>query len=315
MRLFIKASLLYPFIFWGQQTPYITQFFNVKQNVNPALTGIGEKVSGFIALRQNWANTPINYLTNIVSLESPFSQQRIGLGLVAIQDNLPTERRIILRGNASYKINLLSGFMNFGLSAGYIHSRFDTQQLQIKDLSDPFLANIHNINYFSSSFGAAYKRGTYVLGLCVKNLNRPSTNYSALYGANSPTNRIYAFYIEKKIILSQTLTLINYLQTAYSTKQDWYLSYTPYFTYKNDLSLGIAYRTNTTVSIMGSIRLSRFAQNLDNLSICYAYEHGLGKLNNVTKNTHEIGIKIDFELSPKLKTIEKKPKEVSPLDF
>lgn len=315
MKLKFLTLLALSLCLHAQQLPAFVHYFHTKTYLNPAFSGFGNKMEGFLLTKQNWTGSALSHPSNFLSFDMPISQQRIGLGFTALQDYLPFQKRIMLRANASYKVNLWKGFLRMGLSLGYTNSRLDYGKLIIKDPDDSYLKDLSSQNYFNSSFGLAYHRTSFALGLAVRNLNRPKVSYSNGFTYNNAIKRNYTLYMEKKVSLHANLALYNYVSAAYSDGTDCYLSYIPYFSYKEDLNFGIGYRTKETIYAMVSIRLNKISTNLSNFSLCYAYEAGLGPLSNITKNTHEIGLKMEFEKSSSLKTIKGKPKDTSPLDL
>lgn len=299
----------------AQQLPAFAHYFNTKGYLNPSLAGLNNKMESFVVTKRNWTGSAVSYPSNFLSFDMPVSQQRIGLGLLALQDHLPFQQRIMLRANVSYKINLWKGYLRMGLSMGYTNSRLDLGSLNIKDIDDDYLQHLSPQSYFNSCFGLAYQRTSFLIGLAVRNLNRPKASYNANFAYNNIVKRNYTLYLEKKVALHTNLALCHYVAIAYSDAFDNYLSYIPYLTYKQDLSLGLGYRTKQTVYALVSLRLNKISTALDNFSVCYAYESGLGPLRNVTKNTHEIGLKMEFDKFSNLKSIQGKPQEITPIDF
>ena len=104
----------------AQQDPMYTQYYFNSQIVNPAYVGSWESL-GFMALaRHQWTGWDGAPRTYTFSMQSPMKNDRVGLGLNAISDNVFKEKRFGLWADYSYKVDFDEKTnMRFGLKAGF----------------------------------------------------------------------------------------------------------------------------------------------------------------------------------------------------
>lgn len=299
---------------FSQQGSYIAHFNKIGQYTNPALTGNSSKIDLSIFSVQNWLNTGFKHHTNGISIESKLNQERIGVGLIVLSDLILLQKNNNILLNASYKINAFKGFLNFGLGLGLLNSSFDQSSLYINDLSDEYLTQLHTSNATDINFGLNYQKKNTNLGISIKHLNKPKYYYAYAF-ANNKSLRNYNLTFSHLSELSPTVDLRHDAWASFSSPKAWFISYLPKIQIKNDIILGVGYKSTSYVLLNIGLRLSRINESLDNFYFSYCFQQPLGKIGAITKQNHELCIYGTFEAPKRLKKIKNTKKEVSPLDF
>ncbi|MEM1337626.1 MAG: type IX secretion system membrane protein PorP/SprF [Bacteroidota bacterium] len=132
----------------GQQLPQFTQYMFNTISVNPAYAGSREVINVTALHRNQWAGLDGNPTTSTLSFHTPLNNERVGLGLSYISDQLGFEDTNYIYGDFSYTVPVAEQTqLSFGLKAGFTHYR-----LQNPDSGDPFFNA--NFNTWKPNFGA-----------------------------------------------------------------------------------------------------------------------------------------------------------------
>lgn len=132
----------------AQQLPQFTQYMFNTISVNPAYAGSREGMSLTALHRNQWAGLDGNPTTSTFSFHTPLNNERVGLGLSYITDQLGFEGTNYVYGDFSYSVPIsFEAKLSFGLKAGFTNYR-----LENPDLNDPFFNT--NFNSWKPNFGA-----------------------------------------------------------------------------------------------------------------------------------------------------------------
>lgn len=162
----------------AQQDPMYTQYYFNSQIVNPAYVGSWESL-GFMALaRHQWTGWDGAPRTYTFSMQSPMKNDRVGLGLNAISDNVFKEKRFGLWADYSYKVDFDEKTnMRFGLKAGFTNYSNNLLAYDVIDANDPlFQGDLEN--KFIPNFGAGLylSNPSYYIGFSVPKLLHNEVN-------------------------------------------------------------------------------------------------------------------------------------------
>ena len=132
----------------AQQLPQFTQYMFNTISVNPAYAGSREALNLTALHRNQWAGLDGNPVTSTFSVHTPLNNERIGLGISYITDQLGFENTDYVYGDFSYSIPVsFEAKLSFGLKAGFTNYR-----LENPDVNDPFFTD--NFNSWQPNFGA-----------------------------------------------------------------------------------------------------------------------------------------------------------------
>ncbi len=132
----------------AQQLPQFTQYMYNTISVNPAYAGSRGTLNVTALHRNQWAGLDGNPKTSTLSIHAPLRNDRIGLGLSYINDNLGFEQTNYVYGDFSYTVPVTAAAkLSFGLKAG-----FTNYVLETPDANDMFFNS--SFNNWSPNFGA-----------------------------------------------------------------------------------------------------------------------------------------------------------------
>ncbi len=158
MKNFKKFSVLCFAFFaihsYAQQLPQFTQYMYNTISVNPAYAGSRERLNVTALHRNQWAGIEGNPKTTTLSVHTPLRNEKIGLGLSYISDNLGYESTNYVYGDFSYSVHLNQKIkMSFGLKAG-----FTNYNLETPDTNDSFFDE--GFNRWNPNLGAGIYIGS-----------------------------------------------------------------------------------------------------------------------------------------------------------
>jgi type IX secretion system PorP/SprF family membrane protein len=153
----------------AQQDPIYAQYLNNPLIINPAYAGSNNMFNAGIQYRTQWAGLEGNPTTVNFNSHMSVYQNRVGLGLMVIQDKIGDTKNTEFSTAYSYKIPLNDATFSFGLQAGFIRYTNDAAALTIRDLGDPAFTNLSEMK-FNTGVGLLLKNDRYMVGLSVPRL-------------------------------------------------------------------------------------------------------------------------------------------------
>ena len=104
----------------AQQLPQFTQYMYNTISVNPAYAGSRETLNMTALHRNQWAGLEGNPTTSTLSVHTPLRNDRIGLGISYIGDQLGFEKTNYVYGDFSYSVPVSQEIkLSLGLKAGF----------------------------------------------------------------------------------------------------------------------------------------------------------------------------------------------------
>jgi type IX secretion system PorP/SprF family membrane protein len=162
----------------AQQDPIYAQYLNNPLTINPAYAGINNQFSARLQYRTQWAGMDANPKTFNLSSNISIVQNKVGLGLVLLQDKLGDIRNIELAIPISYKIKLKETTQfSFGMQVGFVNQKNNPSLLTIRDPGDPAFAS-YSETKFNLGAGLMLKNDRYRIGLSVPRLLPATINTS-----------------------------------------------------------------------------------------------------------------------------------------
>ena len=296
MKRIIKTLffLLIPLSVFGQITPDAGQYVLNPLTINPAFAGSRGALNIATFYRKQWVGVEGTPKTLTFSIDAPFIDQKIGLGLIIISDKIGVTKENQFNANYAYKINLGEGILSFGLGAGVIVTNTAFSDLIVIDQGDEiYLTNSRNFVVPNFSFGIHYSIHNYFAGFSIPRflsyrfdfdrnkyvLNNDMSNYSYLFNSG------YIFEISPKITFFPS-TLLRY--SAVSTVKKFQYDMNTHFCFFDKFGLGGSYRNNRSFA-----GLFQFQPN-NQLRIAYTYNFGISKLGRYSNGSHEIMLRYEF---------------------
>jgi type IX secretion system PorP/SprF family membrane protein len=289
--LLVIIILLYQLYGKAQQDIMVSQYMFDGLLLNPAYAGSHKYFSSSLLHRSQWVGLDGAPRTNILALDGPINDEKMGLGLIVSNDHIGITDQTDIYGNYSYHIPLGEGKLSFGIKAGVSRYTYKFDELVYWDNNDQvFLGNRSSAWLPKFGAGVYYYAPKWYVGFSVPSLiaydpdkdfgndvNQSSFVKRHYYGVTG-----YVFELNSAFKLKPSL-LLKYVPSA-PLEADINLQ----LLYQDKLFFGVSYRTQDAFSVMLEYQTgSRFR-------IGYAYDFTTSKIKNYSSGTHEIMIGYDF---------------------
>lgn len=274
---------------FGQQDPQYTQYMYNTMSVNPAYAGQREVLSITGLHRSQWVGIDGAPQTQSLGVHTPLRNERIGLGLVVVNDALGPASETYVNANFSYTIPLndFDKKLSFGLTGGF--HILDTDWSK-GIYQNPDVVFNENLSLFSPTVGAGlylHSRKWY-LGLSVPNMI--TTKHYDDFQESVASERMHFFLIGGYVF---NLSERTKLKPAFLVKA---VSGAPIiadvsanFLFYDKLTLGIAWRWDDALSGLAGIQVT------DGMYVGYAYDYTTTDLKNYNSGTHEIVLRFELQ--------------------
>lgn len=318
------------------QDPQVSMFYALPGYLSPAFAGSAYTSRIVVNHRQQWPTSEARYSTAFVGFDTYFSKYRLGLGILAMNDNQasgiyfsngsPSLITSDLTLQASYQFDLNKNFSirpGIGLGAGNKKLGGDFQFPNQLDIVGPTGGssneNINSLSIFypDISSGALLFSNKFWFGVALHHLNRP--NISFLSNSNSRLNTKFSTHLGYKIPLGIKSKYRYYLE------HDKEYSISPIIHYKrqgtsnqldigltgivNQFLCGIWYRGLPLLKNTNGAKINTDALVFmigwehAGFHVNYAYDATLSKLSSTTNGSHEINISFKFKTKFKQREI------------
>jgi len=284
----------------AQQLPQFTQYMYNTISINPAYAGSREALSIVGLHRSQWVGFKGGPITQTLSVHTPLRNDRIGLGLSFIEDDLGPQNFSYLYADFSYSIPTgRNGKLAFGLKGGFTQFSFDTDfRLENSNLSDPLIygtedrwsPNLGAGVYWSTDRIYAGLSAPRILNTDINNQNdfQALERVSYYFTAGGVLDISQDFKFKPAVLIKAT----NGAPASYDL--------TANFLYREKIWLGGSYRINEQTAAIGGIVDFQISRQL---RLGYAYEKPISEIADYTTGTHEVLLIYEFKfLSSKLKS-------------
>jgi type IX secretion system PorP/SprF family membrane protein len=272
----------------AQQRSQFTQYMFTNLIINPAYAGVDEALSLTFIQRKQWAGVEKAPSTQTFSGHTQFIKKHMGLGLVAIHDQIGVHKNIHASMNGAYHLQTgKKSFLSMGMQVGIHHQRSDYASIA-GSTYDPKVSN-NVISYSALDLGAGFyfRSPKFHAGLSAPDLvpERVNVNDTLSIRLSKMNLFIYSRYIFK---ISETLdgepsVLIKYLSgVPYSFDLNMNVNY------RKVLTCGFSYRNRESVDFLLK------AQVTPQLQFGYAYDHPIGKIAVLSNESHELMVQYLF---------------------
>ncbi|SHJ19520.1 PorP/SprF family type IX secretion system membrane protein [Algibacter luteus] len=273
----------------AQQLPQFTQYMYNTISINPAYAGSRETLSVVGLHRSQWVGLEGGPSTQTLSVHSPLRNDRVGLGLSFINDELGYENFSYLYGDFSYTIPVGNkSKLAFGMKAGFTQYSLDEEIL-----NDPKVSNDNFFNDISSRWspnvglGAFLHSNRWYIGLSAPRILNNDYN-SSTDGNNSyvALERVSYYFTGGYVFdLSATTKFKPAMLLKATNGAPLSFDITANFLFNDKLWLGASYRINESAAALGGIADFQISKQL---RIGYAYEYPISELRAYTSGTHEV---------------------------
>ncbi|WP_452224641.1 PorP/SprF family type IX secretion system membrane protein [Lacinutrix chionoecetis] len=292
-RIYILTIVLLSCVFsFAQQLPQFSQYMFNTISVNPAYAGSRETLSIVGLHRSQWVGLEGGPSTQTLSIHSPMKNEKVGLGLSVINDQLGYENFVFIYGDFSYTINTSETTkLAFGLKGGFTHYSLDNigflEEEQV--YSDPFFSDISSRWNPNIGVGLFLHSNKWYVGLSAPRILNTDYNlrgnqeagpeYLALERIGYYLTGGYVFNLSEntKLKPSTVIKATNGAPISFDVNAN--------FLFYEKFWIGGGYRYNQDTTTLGVLADFQVSQQL---RIGYTYEYFLSDLRPYTSGTHEI---------------------------
>ncbi len=271
----------------AQKEPQYTQYMYNIGSFNPAYVGTVESPEVIGLYRAQWVDVPGAPTTIRAGANIPFKNERTGLGINIVNDELGPSRQTYLDVDYSYQIQLSDDTkLSFGLNAGGSMLDIDYSRGTFENPSDPSILG-ENYNSFYPTIGAGlfmYHEEDWYLGVSVPNFltnGLYNDEVATIVEDNMQFNAIggYVFQLGDRTKFKPAF-LVNYLEGSPVT-----VNLSANFQFIDALTIGASYRIDNAVSGLAGFQISNA------LFIGYSYDYATNGLGEYSGGSHEAILK------------------------
>lgn len=287
----IAIALAFGSIAMAQQEVMVSQYMFNGLFINPAYAGSHTYASTSLLHREQWLDVPGAPRTSMLSFDAPLYNNRMGLGVSLVRDEIGVSRDMEVAAQYAYRIKLGDGRLAFGLKAGLSIYSAKLNELVYWDENDAvFAQNVNNAMVGKFGFGMYWNNKVSYVGISVPTLYA-ADNAVAVQGSDVTdgffTNHFY-LNAGKLFHLNENFDLKPSFLVKYELSAPIEADINCNVLYKERFWLGAGYRTGD--AIVGMVEY----QITPRLRAGYAYDVALNKLRAYTTGSHELMLGFDF---------------------
>ncbi|MWW26068.1 PorP/SprF family type IX secretion system membrane protein [Algibacter lectus] len=287
----------------AQQLPQFTQYMYNTISINPAYAGSRETFSIVGLHRSQWVGVEGAPTTQTLSMHTPLRNDRIGVGLSFINDELGYENFSYLYGDFSYTLPIgLKAKLAFGLKGGFTQYHIDQSILNDPTvINDQFFDDVSNRWSPNIGLGLYLHTNKWYVGLSAPRVL--NTDYNN--GRNGTIDYValerISYYATGGYVFDLSATTKFKPAVLLKATNGAPLSFdmTANFLFNDKFWLGGSYRINESAAALGFITDLQVSKQM---RIGYAYEYPLSELNTYTSGTHEILLMFEVFKSKRIKS-------------
>ncbi len=281
----------------AQQLPQFTQYMYNTISINPAYAGSRETLSIVGLHRSQWVGLEGGPQTQTLSIHAPMRNEKVGLGLSFINDELGFQNFSYLYGDFSYTIRTgENSELAFGLKAGFTSYSLDAD-FQQSQSNDPVIFGFEDRWKPNIGTGIYWHSNKWYLGLSAPRiLNTDYTGdaeFQALERISYYFTGGYVFKLSENTMFKPAVLLkaTNGAPLSFDA--------TANFLFYDKFWIGAGYRVNEQAGAIGGIADFQVSKQL---RIGYAYEYPISDLRPYTSGTHEVLLMFEIFKSKRIKS-------------
>jgi len=297
-----KLSILLLFIVlttsvsFAQQDAQYTHYMYNTISVNPAYAGSRDALSLMGLYRTQWVGlegAPRNFT---FSGHSPLKNEKLGLGVSLVRDEIWIQDETYLDVDFSYTINTSeTAKLAFGLKGGLHLLNIDFTKATAQDeINESFAGNTNVDNRFTPNigFGLYYYTDKFYIGYSAPTLLR--TEYyedetlQSYLSRDNINHYLIAGYVFNLSATTKFKPAVLFKGVQGAPLQ---ADVSGNFLFNDKFTLGLAYRWDAALSGLIGLQLS------EGLMIGYGYDWETTELNNYNSGSHEIFLRWEFKSS------------------
>jgi type IX secretion system PorP/SprF family membrane protein len=272
---------------FAQQDPIYASYMMNPLAINPAYAGSNNMLNASLQYRTQWAGLEANPTTINFSSHMSVYRNKVGVGMMVIQDKLGDTKNTEFQGTFAYKIQLKNSWLSFGMQTGFIRYETDPSSLTIKDPGDPAFNQLTETK-FNTGVGILLKNDNYMIGISVPRL-LPATTSQGGQSIELYQQAYYLFgsytWLFNENVRFKPSTLIRATQGSPLS-----MDLNATFTFKEMYTAGLFTRNFHIYGLLTQAMFGKFR-------LGYVFELPTGS-SNLNFTTHEITVGIGMDVLP-----------------
>ena len=286
----------------AQQRPIHSLYMFDPLLINPAYAGTQVQLSGTAIYRNQWVNFPGAPKTFTASAHSGFRKSRVGVGILAGNDQIGIHNENSLYLLYAYRLPMSrfdnKSSLSFGLQGGFNNLKSDFTKLNPKDATDPFASVVERNLTWNFGAGLYYRAPTFYLGLSVPYIMNNTVVALPEQQSTSKQKRYYYLTGGFTKKLSAHLKLIPSALIRVQEKAPLSFDVNVLGVLYDVVGLGASYRLDDSIVGLFELQLN------SNFHVGYAYDYTTSDLRRYSNGTHEIMINYRIKVSKWHKGVE-----------
>ena len=281
----------------AQQLPQFTQYMYNTISINPAYAGSRETLSVVGLHRSQWVGLEGGPQTQTLSIHAPMRNERVGLGVSFINDELGFQNFSYLYGDFSYTIPTgEKSKLAFGIKAGFTSYSLDAD-FQQSQSNDPVIFGFENRWKPNIGTGIYWHSQKWYLGLSAPRILNTDYTGDAEFQA---LERISYYFTGGYVLdISETTKFKPAALLKATNGAPLSFDLTANFLFNEKLWLGAGYRFDERAAAFSGLADFQISKQL---RIGYAYEYPISDLRPYTSGTHEILLMFEVFKSKRIKS-------------
>lgn len=201
--------LLLPDLLLAQQDPLYAQYMLNPLMINPAYSGLNNNFNAIASYRTQWTGLEGRPTTFNASAHTSLADNKVGAGLLVLNDQIGNFTTTEANIAASYKLPLENATFSFGMQAGVQGFRSDNADLNIRDPDDFAFSTNERGTRLNIGAGVILASDKFLIGFSVPRL-LPSTfkdrgETLQLYNQHIYIIGNYVFYLNEHLRLKPSV--------------------------------------------------------------------------------------------------------------
>jgi len=274
---------------FAQQDPLYSQNQFNQSMINPAYTGVNNVFNATVNARMQWVGLEGSPKTNILNVSTSLLNNKLGLGLIALDDRYGVNKNTEVQLLYAYRIDLLNDkSFSFGLQTGYFNYSYDYEFLTLEQNDQALVLADGNVSKFNVGAGVYYRTNQLYVGVSVPKMINTKVS------ENGATNTLQKrhFYISSGYVFDQLISVKVKPSVLIKIVEGQPIS----------VDLNASVLLLETLWVGASIRNfnalginSQFEIN-DQIRLGYSFEYPINNLSSNSFGTHELMLSIDLAL-------------------
>ena len=281
----------------AQQDAQYTLFMFNGLTLNPAYAGSRDRFSITGLFRKQWVGIEGAPTTQTLSLHTPIFGQKMGLGLMVVNDKVGDTRIFTLKGSYAYRLQLGEGFLAAGFHAGFTQYRAD--YVNIRHALNPNFQDVafnQNLNesLFNLGAGVYYHTERFYASFSV-----PQMINNNLTGGISDARQSVHYFLSSGYVFNYhgKVKIKPAIFAKFVSGAPVSIDFNTNVNINDFLEVGISYRWDDSIDFLAILPVGR------NLAFGYAYDATLTDLGEHNSGSHEIMLRYEFNVHGKSERI------------